>query len=75
MKSKWSFVLRIAACGVGVAALAYDAKFAGIPFQDASAGQRAAYARHARVVSVLVGAAAGLGVASLLAAAVARRRG
>lgn len=75
MKTKWASALRIAGCVFALAALAYDAKFAGIPFQDASSEQRLAYARHAKVVNGLVVAATGLGLASLLVAAVTRRRG
>jgi hypothetical protein len=72
MNKRWTFRLRITALALVLGAVAYDAKFAGIPFQDATREQQIAYVRHSKIAAGLMRAGLGLAIASLILPPIAR---
>jgi hypothetical protein len=72
MKARIPILLLLTALGFTIAAIVYDANFAGIPFQDATRDQMISYAKHSRVCASLMYVSAGFGLLSLLTAILPR---
>ena len=72
MKKRIPPLLLLTSLGLNVAAIVYDANFAGIPFQDATGDQMISYAKHSKVCANLMFVSAGFGILYLITAILPR---